>query len=201
KRVFTSFNGYPPQLVDRVINRTVHQTKDPTTSAAPRADNPILVTLPFEGNTSYKLKRLLTNLGGVEVVFKRGKTLKNLLGATGTKPPTRQTTLDKKGTVYQIKCSCNNTYIGETGRPLNVRVKEHKQSCQKMDHKSAISEHLMENPTHSIDWENVTILKDNLTNTHKRKLHEAISITRSSPELNRDCGQEIPIAYSPLIGQ
>ena len=55
-----------------------------------------------------------------------------------------------------------------------------------MDQKSALPQHVTANPTHTIKWDNVTILRDNLSNTHKRKLHEAINITRSSSKLNRD---------------
>ena len=31
----------------------------------------------------------------------------------------------KKGVVYQISCSCGSVYIGESGRPKDVRLKEH----------------------------------------------------------------------------
>ena len=31
----------------------------------------------------------------------------------------------RKGAVYQIKCPCGSSYVGESGRPKNVRLKEH----------------------------------------------------------------------------
>lgn len=41
-------------------------------------------------------------------------------------PHTRTGDCSKSGVIYQIRCSeCGNTYIGETSRPLGIRIKEH----------------------------------------------------------------------------
>jgi hypothetical protein len=37
----------------------------------------------------------------------------------------------KKGVIYKVLCRCsNNTYIGETGRTLDVRLKEHRRAVK-----------------------------------------------------------------------
>ena len=35
-----------------------------------------------------------------------------------------------KGVVYKVDCSCGSTYVGETGRTLEVRMKEHKRAVR-----------------------------------------------------------------------
>ena len=51
-----------------------------------------------------------------------------------------------------------HTYIGETGRTLEIRVKEHKRACVKADfEKSAVAEHAWLSG-HYIDWDNVEVL-------------------------------------------
>ena len=40
------------------------------------------------------------------------------------------TTLQERtGVIYKIKCKCGDFYIGETGRSLAIRIKEHKVSA------------------------------------------------------------------------
>lgn len=43
----------------------------------------------------------------------------------------------KKGAVYEIPCKdCSKVYIGETGRSLTERVKEHKYTVKRHDEKN-----------------------------------------------------------------
>jgi hypothetical protein len=42
--------------------------------------------------------------------------------------------------VYHNPCECGLVYIGETGRNLSVRLKEHKTNCEKAEQdKSAVA--------------------------------------------------------------
>ena len=191
---FTVLNGYPVDFVERVMKRTQMQFQQPRLPNI-RPECPILVTLPFIGKTSHKIKRMFQTLGNVEVIFSKQKTLKDLLRATGVKGETPP----HKGIVYQITCSCENTYIGETGRPLQARIKEHQHSVRTNNLKSALSEHIDSHPSHSINWENIITLNVNQNNVIKRKIMEAIQIRRHKPKLNRDKGAELPIAYNELI--
>ena len=161
-----------------------------------RHTSPIFIKLPFEGKISQDITRLLRRLAGAEVIFTTGPTLKTLLSANGKQAPT--TSPDPKGVIYNINCSCGENYIGETGRPLAKRIEEHKASVRKADQKSAISEHLLENPNHRINWDDITKLTTRTT-TIERKLTEAIYIKRLKPKLNRDQGLMIPTAYEQLI--
>ena len=60
---------------------------------------------------------------------------------------------DRQGAVYKIKCcDCQATYIGETGRNLNVRLTEHKRATRNGDINNHIAEHHLK-PNHRIDWD------------------------------------------------
>ena len=63
-----------------------------------------------------------------------------------------------KNVIYQIPCECDKFYIGETSRPLNVRIKEHKDYLRKGDfHKSKICQHSWDTG-HRINFNNAKII-------------------------------------------
>ena len=93
--------------------------------------------------------------------------------------------------VYPVPCSCGETYIGETLRRLETRMKEHRDTCQKGTlEKSAIAEHAWENH-HPIRWEEATVI-DQARTPKGLMLKEAIHIRLNRPSLNRDGGLELP---------
>jgi hypothetical protein len=72
-----------------------------------------------------------------------------------------------------IPCECGLVYIGETGRNLSVRLKEHKTNCEKAEQdKSAVAEHTW-TYDHRIKWDEATTLA---MDSHKfsRKMRESI---------------------------
>ena len=75
--------------------------------------------------------------------------------------------------MYRIPCECGLLYIGETGRNLSLRLKEHKTNCEKAElEKSAVAKHSWTND-HRIKWNEASILA---TESHKfsRKMRESI---------------------------
>ena len=66
----------------------------------------------------------------------------------------------KRGLVYQISCrDCNAVYVGETGRSVRTRKREHAAAFKTFNtRKSALSQHVMDF-NHRIDRNNVKILK------------------------------------------
>ena len=96
---------------------------------------------------------------GFKVFFPSGRTISSFLNKGKDK-----ITSDPPG-VYEIPCSCGDTYIGRTMRPLHHRLKEHADSidaCLKKtklkeeDNFSALAHHIFENPSHSIKFESPT---------------------------------------------
>ncbi|KAI8506496.1 hypothetical protein Bbelb_159230 [Branchiostoma belcheri] len=104
-----------------------------------------------------------------------------------TKVPT------SKANVYKLKCeepNCNNTYIGETSRPLKVRYKEHCRPSAN-GYSSAIFHHLQHNQGHSFKLESTDVL-DRETRWWERGVKEAIYERMHNPTLNREGGLHNP---------
>jgi hypothetical protein len=114
----------------------------------------------------------------------------------------KTTLLDKHGVVYQATCSiCKSEgtttrYIGETGRALGIRIKEHCQSIppEKLnaESNSALGYHCC--TTHGSQpskekWELKVLHTSN--RSQDRKTLEAMEIRRVCPELNRDKGVNV----------
>ena len=197
KEVFVELNHYPSQLV----NRTIAATLSPPSTKPPRPESaPVKISIPYIGKPSHQISRLLKQQAGIDTTFSTSSTINNLLQANGRKQPDTKKN-NPKGVIYKIDCNCGQSYIGETSRPVNTRIKEHQTSTTKLDNKSAISEHIQANPNHQIKWTDFTILAKHQSDFTKRKLTEAINIKRYRPLINRDSGYFIHNAYDELINQ
>ncbi|KAJ8912099.1 hypothetical protein NQ315_005435 [Exocentrus adspersus] len=108
-------NTYPINLVDRAFL----QIENPSHNNQQR-QNPVANMTIFPG-ISEKLKKLGNNFN-IRTAFKTNNTLRSIL--THTKPINKEQ--NEKNCIYQIPCQCGKHYIGETSRPLDVRIKEHK---------------------------------------------------------------------------
>ena len=85
----------------------------------------------------------------IRVAHKPITTLRQLL----TNVKDKDEPSDRQGAVYKIKCcDCQATYIGETGRNLNVRLTEHKRATRNGDINNHIAEHHLKT-NHRIDWD------------------------------------------------
>jgi len=77
--------------------------------------------------------------------------------------PTKQ-----DGAVYKIPCECGKVYIGETGRAMQERTKEHDRDIRLARTQiSAISEHTKEMGIYSFGTKS-SLLIVNLTGTEQR---------------------------------
>ena len=193
RHVFTHFNDYPPELV----NKTIQNTLNPPPKPPRQQTAPFTISLPYIGPASHQIRRLLKHQANIDAVFQKGRNIQNILQATGRPPST--TKQHPSGVVYQIECDCGETYVGETSRPLPLRIKEHQSSVQKNDSKSAISDHAQAHPNHNIQWNNIKILERNQSDFYVRKFLEAIHIKRLNPIINRDQGYVVPLPYQNLI--
>ena len=135
-------NGYPHRLIRR--HKTVSSRGSSRSEEKPIAS----VTLPYVQGTSERLRRVLSNLD-IRVTFRPHCTLRHLLvKPKDPVPPDR-----RKGVVYKISCKhCSYSYIGQTGRSLSDRIKEHKRAVSRANvDDSALAEHVV-NSGHEIDW-------------------------------------------------
>ena len=89
------------------------------------------------------------------------------------------------GVVYLITCqTCGGTYIGETGRPLCIRVKEHLDGLKKSNMATPLGKHRRQFHNDADIQVEVTILAYE-SEILARKTLEAFWIAAKNPNLNR----------------
>ena len=133
--------------------------KAPKPKKKPSKDQPgeqrfnISVPLPYVKGVSEKLSNIFRD-HGVSSYHKPMNTIRSLLVHPKDKTPDG----DKCGVIYKINCpECEETYIGETARAMQTRLKEHKRTTGNTA-LTAVGEHIL-HYKHKIDMENVQIIK------------------------------------------
>ena len=116
----------------------------------------------------------------MQVYFKGGKTIKNLLMAPKDQDPMK----NRSEVIYRFKCKrveCDDEYIGESSRTVGERFKEHLKAP------SPIFDHF--NTTgHQVSLENFNIAGREEQNL-MRAIKEALYIRVNNPSLNRNIGK------------
>ena len=122
---------------------------------------------------------------GVRSDFKSETTFKShLVRPKDTVDPAKQ-----DGMVYRILCECGKVYIGETGRSMQERMKEHDRDIRlARTQTSAVSEHAHETGHYPL-WNEVKFIERN-SHWYTRRVKEAIHITRNNLLLDTEptCG-------------
>ena len=148
-------------------------------------------TIPYIKGTSETIARILHPYN-IRVAHKPITTLRQLLMNVKDKDEPS----DRRGAVYKIKCcDCQATYIGETGRNLNVRLTEHKRATRNGDINNHIAEHHLKT-NHRIDWDSAECVTYS-TDYYQRITLESWFTNLEQTPLNR-C-QQLPAPYKPLI--
>ena len=171
----------------------------PTKNKVPQTDQPVTTTprtaplgLTYIQGLSEKLERIYKG-HGINIYHKPENTLRSLL----VKPKDKDTPSQKSNAIYHLQCGkCESDYIGETGRGVGIRFKEH---INLRHSTSAIAEHIRKT-NHQFPAENIKILTCE-DNTIKRRVKEALAIRRKRPNLNRDQGYDIPPVYQQLLSR
>ena len=122
-------NGYPRHFIDNAM-------KTPQ-SIQQKIEYQSSICLPYIGPASHKIEIILRNEAGIKVYHSIENKLFRALCAHKDNINESQ-----KPGVHRIPCECGLVYIGETGRNLSVRLKEHKTNCEKDEQdKSAVARH------------------------------------------------------------
>jgi hypothetical protein len=100
--------------------------------------------------------------------------------------------------MYRIPCECDKVYVGQTGRSIEMRHKEHRRYiCLDQLDKSAVAEHSV-NTGHCIDFSN-TIILDRILSYMDRLLKEPTGIRLNNKNFNRDGGLMLSRPWYPVI--
>ena len=138
-RNISSLLKYPSHFIDKAFDKAKKTFYGYLTNNDFNIQN--LLVLPFYSQF-LNIPRLLKPLG-INVVF-RNSTLENIL----IKNSPRQ----QVGCIYEIPCKhCNQKYVGQSGKELATRIKQHKYNVRTGNTASSLFHH-MNNCNHTIDW-------------------------------------------------
>ena len=181
-----SKNNYNPDFV----KRNVYKNNEPNTTNA----KPVTTaTIPYIKGTSETIARILQPYN-IRVAHKPITTLRQLL----TNVKDKDEPNDRQGAVYKIKCcDCQASYIGKTGRNLNIRLTEHKRATKNGDVNNHIAEHHL-HTNHRIDWDSAECVTYS-TDYYKQLTLESWFTNLKQTPLNR-C-QQLPAAYKRLVNR
>ena len=169
------------------------------------------VSLPYVAGLSEAYARLLKK-HRIQSCMKPYNTLRENL----VHPKDKRDITENAGVLYNIPCKqCPRVYIGETGRRLGVRLKEHRDDVNKntesvpytrsqriasesIDNKPALTDHATR-INHTIDWDSTTIVGRE-DQRLRRQIRETIRIRQETRPLNRDKGNyDLPPLWGPLL--
>jgi predicted GIY-YIG superfamily endonuclease len=141
------------------------------------------IFIPYVKGISDMFKRI-GNKYNIKTIFKTEHTLRNVF--VRTKPDTKSQQ-QIKHCIYSIPCECGRRYIGETSRPLEVRIKEHKHNLKEgLLEKSKLAQHAYEEG-HRIKWDEAKAIQkkpDTIYRKYKESAHLAyLENTFSQPSL------------------
>lgn len=100
--------------------------------------------------------------------------------------------------VYEVPCrDCNSVYVGETGRSLEMRLREHKYAVKTGDTKNGIAVHAW-TKEHQVNWDaaKVRVREQQLT---RRKAMESLLIRQHANSSNLDKGMNLSQIWKPLL--
>ena len=123
-------NGYPKCFINSCLRRT-------RCTQQGLKESKKMVVLPYIRGTSELSERLLKPFGWT-VAHKPTATLRSTISLV--KDPVPE--MEKSGVVYSIPCQqCDQAYVGETGKQLCTRLKEHRLALRRADPKSQLWNH------------------------------------------------------------
>lgn len=156
-----------------------------------RSVNTKYISTPYIRGASEHTGKLLKEFN-IRLSNKSRNTLRSKLSKLKDSIPIQNRT----NVVYKINCkNCTKKYIGETGRELNIRLKEHQRNINNLEENSLIYQHAR-NFGHQFDFTNVEILAHE-ENVGTRRFLEAGYTVADQNCINR--AREIPENFIQII--
>jgi len=181
-------NGYPDWFIDKQIkiflNKRYKNTPSKNKQERTTDIRRILLYMSYLGETSVQLEKELRNFFQK---YLKGFAQLSLIQRTHTigdhfKYKDKQAHLERCSVVYKLKCSCGNSYIGQTERNLKFRLEEH--NPLKSNYRNThVVKHLYSHPDYFVDFKNPEILASAFNH---REFKETLLIQEQHPEINVD---------------
>ena len=183
KRV-TLANGFAASTFSRLLGKVqtkMSQSNDIVITSRKQENEKPLLILPSDDRLLASCRGFSRRFG-INIVSRPNRKLRNIL--VHPKDPLRE--VERQGVVYSIPFVDNSHYVGETGRLLHERIREHKRDTElaRVD-KSPVAEHVWKNEVQA-EFGSCTILAQE-NNWYRRRVLEALWIRRQGT-INRDCG-------------
>ncbi|KAJ4431302.1 hypothetical protein ANN_19899 [Periplaneta americana] len=149
--------------------------------------------IPFCGSVSHKISRILQKVN-IKTIHKPQSKIRSHLrqvkDSQGLRTPG----------IYKIPCECGEVYIGQTGRTIEDRIKEHKRNLRLYyPEKSAMAQHSIEKE-HKILFDHTKVINKS-SHYWDRTIKEAIEIKLERNNFNRDSGLQLSQAWTPALDQ
>jgi len=183
-------NGYPQSIIKKCKNRRAKHNESEITT-----EKFVPMSIPYVPGLSEKIRRVARKYK-IRTAFKTQNTLRQSLVKTKPKNGTQGT----KNCVYRINCSdCSRPYYGETKRPLNIRIKEHRDNTRKgLVDKSKIAHHCW-SENHQMNFNEAKIVHRE-PHFFKRKLIEASYIKLSDQPISQSSVEIRPL-WLPILNK
>ena len=181
-------NNYPQWFIRKILKKRVHNYYNSTQQQAEVKEGVKHISLPYVPGLSEKLGKVLRENDRI-VAPKPTFKMKNLVFSKLKDPIPK---MKQKNVVYSVPCGAgdNKTYIGQTGRCLDVRLTEHKNDTKKREARTGLSLHT-QTEGHMFDFNNTKIL-ERIENKESRVTAEMFHIKVRGEEnvvnLQRECG-------------
>lgn len=186
-------NGNASHIIKEVMEGTVRKLrkkKEKNGNMTKEGKKVNYLSINYPGSRRAKALKKLSTKFGFKLAFKRKKTLGNILSKKF-----KQNTSRKKGLVYSITCECGDEYIGETGKTLEDRLKQHKYAISTWDQNNGPAVHAESCPR-GMKWKEAQTLTWE-PNWFKRKLIESLWIQRNGPNVNLKEGLTLRGQWNP----
>ena len=168
---------YPEWAIKKIFHKQQNKQKKQT----PKSKYPAKchIVIPYSQGIGESLKNICKK-HGVDVHFKGGKTLKNIL----VSPKDRDKVTNKNSVIYSYTCGsidCGEEYVGESSRTFGERYREHLKAP------SPIFLH-QNSSGHQTTLDNFKIIGRE-DNNLARTIKESMFIRVNNPTLNRNIGK------------
>ena len=184
-------NGYPLEWIQTAI-RKWRPNHIPQESNVREREGITWIKIPYIPKVDRVLKKAI-NGPGIKLTNSVSKTIGSSMQKNreqksisreqnGSPSPEEKDKYSCKGVVYAVPCKgCHNVYVGQTGRKLQSRIKEHKRAVDNKVKSNAIAKHFIEE-AHSPAFENTKIVHVE-TNPSRRLALEGYTIAANHSRL------------------
>ena len=150
-------NGYPLNFIQIQICRFLYSKHQISYSKPPDKNlRRMIFKLPYIGNASVHLEKELQSCYRRKLGNKVRLVVIHSTFGIGNRFRYKPV-LHRNKVVYKLNCLCGASYIGQTRRNLIFRLQEHNPQTR-TNHQTDVTSHLLENPSHSIEFDQPEIL-------------------------------------------